>query len=367
VTDRGIGMSAATQARLFQPFVQGGAGTARTFGGTGLGLTISRRLASMMGGSIEVESEVGKGTRMILTLSLAIADPNELPKTGSRQSHGASVALTRSAPTLEQAELEKTLVLLADDHPVNRMLLLRQINALGYAAESANNGVEALEKWESGRFAALITDRNMPEMDGYELARRIRKREAESGRQRTPIIACTANALRGEAEACLEAGMDDYLPKPVQLAELLQKLNQWLPLPKIAVPDGERPRETLPQSGDPYAGVFDSSALAPMTAGLAAAESEILADFQRANDEDAAVLKEAVGRNDLVGISRTSHRMKGAARMVGMKRLAAACERVEDASRANDLAAVKRNLDALYQELTRADDYISSHATASIT
>ena len=137
VTDHGIGMSAETQARLFQPFVQGGAGTARTFGGTGLGLTISRRLAGMMGGSIEIESELGKGTTMILTLTLAVADPSELPKTdsGCNEARARAGFPPRAAPTIQSAELEKTLVLLADDHPVNRMLLLRQINALGYAAE----------------------------------------------------------------------------------------------------------------------------------------------------------------------------------------------------------------------------------------
>jgi CheY-like chemotaxis protein len=134
------------------------------------------------------------------------------------------------APSIAQAETEGTLVLLVDDHPVNRMLLLRQVRTLGYAAETAENGIEALEMWKSGRFGLVITDCHMPQMDGYELARSIRKLESDAGRKRVPIVACTANALQGEAEACLAAGMDDCLVKPVELPQLLEKLEQWLPM-----------------------------------------------------------------------------------------------------------------------------------------
>ena len=141
---------------------------------------------------------------------------------------------SRSAPSVEAAAREGTLVLLADDHPTNRMVLLRQLNSLGYAVDCAGDGAEALRKWASGRFAALVTDCDMPAMNGYELARRIRERESAQAGARVPIIACTANALRGAAEACFAAGMDDYVSKPVHLAELQEKLTQWLPLPDPA-------------------------------------------------------------------------------------------------------------------------------------
>jgi len=122
------------------------------------------------------------------------------------------------------------LVLLVDDHPVNRMVLGKQLNTLGYAAESAQSGLEAIEKWNAGGVGAVITDCNMPEMDGYALAHHIRDTEVRRGERRTPIIACTANALGGEAEKCYAAGMDDYLAKPVALAQLQEKLKQWLPI-----------------------------------------------------------------------------------------------------------------------------------------
>ena len=135
--------------------------------------------------------------------------------------------MRRVAPDIARAQAEGTLALLADDHPTNRSLIVRQINMLGYAAESAENGIAALEKFQSGRFGIVITDCNMPEMNGYELTRRIRELEAASGKKRIPIIACTANALGGEAEICFAAGMDDFLVKPLSLEALRAALGRW--------------------------------------------------------------------------------------------------------------------------------------------
>jgi CheY-like chemotaxis protein/nitrogen-specific signal transduction histidine kinase/CHASE3 domain sensor protein/HPt (histidine-containing phosphotransfer) domain-containing protein len=340
VTDSGIGISPEDQARLFQPFVQAAGETTPRFGGTGLGLTICQRLAKMMGGSIEMISEVGVGTTMILELSLPIADPKELlaPDPGRSPDFVHATRVRRVAPNIARAQSEGTLALLADDHPTNRSLIVRQINMLGYAAESAENGIVALEKWKSGRFGILITDCNMPEMNGYELTRRIRELETASGSKRMPIIACTANALGGEAEICFAAGMDDYLAKPVELNELAKKLDQWLPI--------ARPVEPL-----------DRSVLALFTGGDAAAEREILMDFRRASDEDAAALRRAVDRSNIPEVTTASHRIKGASKMVGAIALAAVCEKIERASRANDLHSVQSNMGAFQEELERLNHY----------
>jgi len=344
VKDTGIGISAQNQRQLFQPFSQAEGDTARRFGGTGLGLVICRRLAGMMGGSVEMVSEPGVGTTMMLTLSLPIAEPKDLPKTApesTRDLLSTTTNMRRLAPSVADAEAEGTLVLLADDHPTNRLLLMRQVNALGYAAESAENGVDALNKWKSGRFGIVITDCNMPEMDGYELARRIRKLESANGGKRTPIVACTANALGGEAEICFAAGMDDYLVKPVELRQLLTKLDQWLPIAEAAAP-------------------LDRSVLGAISGGDAAAEREILMDFRRVNDEDAAMLKEAVAKSDIPQVTRASHRIKGASKMVGAAGLASVCERIESAGRSNDWATVAASMAVFHQELRRLNAYFDS-------
>jgi two-component system, NarL family, sensor histidine kinase EvgS len=340
VTDTGIGISEEDQARLFQPFVQAADEIAPRFGGTGLGLTICKRLAQMMGGSIDMVSEVGVGTTMTLDLSLPIANAKDLPEVDpvGPPDFLRSTMMRRRAPDIASAEAEGTLALLADDHPTNRSLIVKQINLLGYAAESAENGIVALEKWKSGRFGILITDCNMPEMNGYELTRRIRELEATKGDKRIPIIACTANALGGEADNCLAAGMDDYLAKPVQLNELSKKLDHWLPIERPAAP-------------------LDRSALASLTGGDVAAEREILGDFRRVNEEDAAMLRCAIDGTNILDVTTASHRIKGASKMIGAMGLAAVCERLERASRADDWLTVRANMGAFELEMERLNHY----------
>ncbi|MGI8894473.1 MAG: ATP-binding protein [Casimicrobiaceae bacterium] len=346
VQDTGIGISAEGREQLFQPFTQATAETTRQFGGTGLGLAICRRLANLMGGSIETVSELGQGTTMILTLSLPIADPKDLPETdpeNMRDWLSISTRIRRMAPSVAQAETEGTLVLLVDDHPINRMVLLRQLNTLGYATESAENGIEALKKCSSGRFGLIVTDCNMPEMDGYAFARRIRELESERGLTRTPIIACTANALGGEAENCFAAGMDDYLAKPVGLTQLSKKLDHWLPIPHAegfaSAGFVQAPGATAAEAG--AVTPVDPSVLAAISGGDAATERDILLDFRRVNDADAAMLKHAIAKSDSPQVARATHRIKGASRTVGALGLASVCERIEHACRANDWKRVE--------------------------
>lgn len=137
----------------------------------------------------------------------------------------------RAPPDVAQAEAEGTLVLLVDDHPLNRLLMLRQLNLLGYAAEDAEDGVQAFEKWKSGRFRLVLTDCEMPRMDGYDLARSIRTHEAATAGNRTPILACTAHPLAAVAPKCDASGMDACMAKPLSLAGLGEALDKWLPLP----------------------------------------------------------------------------------------------------------------------------------------
>ena len=361
VKDTGIGISAENQQRLFKPFSQAESDTTRQYGGTGLGLTICQRLADMMSGSIEMVSEVGKGTTLFLTLSLPIADPKDLPKVeleDARDLLSTTTRMRRLAPSVAQAEMEGTLVLLADDNPTNRTLLMRQVHALGYAAESAEDGVEAFDLWKSGRFAMVITDCNMPEMDGYELARNIRSFESGNGGARIPIIACTANALSGEAEICFAAGMDDYLVKPIELSQILKKLDLWLPIPETtAAPSATAGKS--PAAATSVAPV-DRSVLAGILGGDAAAERDILIDFQRVNAEDVVVLKRAVATIDIPQVALTSHRIKGASKMVGALALAGVCERIEHASRINDWPTVAADMRVFHREWVRLNAYFES-------
>ncbi len=364
VSDTGIGVSPENQKKLFQPFAQAEADTTRRFGGTGLGLAICRRLAEMMDGAIEMQSKVGKGTTMILTLALPIGDPAQVRSVaGSGQSPTqAALKGRRAAPPVAQAETEGTLVLVVDDHPTNRSLLERQLRALGYAAESAENGVVALERWRSGRYGIVVTDCHMPEMDGYELARAIRAEEAARGTARMPVIACTANALAGEADVCFAAGMDDYLAKPVEMPALAQVLDRWLPLPPDpASGAGDASPVAMPTPRAP----IDAAALAELTGGDRAVERDILQEYRSANDADAVALRDALSQRDLPGIVRAAHRMKGAGRMVGARELAEVCGAIEQAGRGEDMAAVATEEARLTWELDRLNAYLDEAGVMS--
>ncbi|HYW57433.1 MAG TPA: ATP-binding protein [Polaromonas sp.] len=376
VKDTGIGISEEHQQLLFQPFAQADLSITRRYGGTGLGLAICQRLASLMGGSIQMFSQPGVGTTMVLELSLPIADPASLvpAESGANQRNTFTDAATRrKAPETSVAEAEGTLVLLVDDHPTNRSLLTRQLNLLGYASESANNGVEALGLWNSGRFSLILTDCNMPEMDGYELARTVRRLEAVRGSTRCPIVACTANALGGEAEVCQEAGMDDYLVKPVELKQLQGKLDRWLPLPlpTIAAIAGGVDATAVTAgsflSASPTPLPIDHAALARMSEGDAKLEREIFLEFQRANQEDTRLLRQAVTAGCYEEVARVAHLIKGAAAMVGAVRLANLCENIERAAQAKNAEAVARDTKELEQEVKVLDNYFAGFIGQVVT
>ena len=361
VKDTGIGVSLEDQRRLFQPFSQIDADAQRgRAAGTGLGLTICRRLAAMMGGAVDMVSEPGKGTTMILTLSLKVADPDDLRRIDpavERERVRSSARLRRLPPTTEEAERERTLVLVVDDHPTNRMLLVRQVLALGYAAESAENGVLGLKEWTTGRFGMIVTDCNMPEMDGYEMTRAIRRIEEKERLKRTPIVACTANALGGEAEICFAAGMDDYLVKPVELVQMLEKLDQWLPIPgeenmPVHAPvTSPRVETSLP---------VDRSVLAKISGGDASTERDILTDFRRVNDEDAAALDRAVAATDGAQVTHSAHRMLGASKMVGAPAFASVCEAIEHAGREGDWTTITASMEPFHVERNRLNTYLDT-------
>ena len=339
VRDTGIGIPAERQERLFQPFEQADIDLASRVSGTGLGLAISRRLARLMGGEVSMSSEPGKGTTLFLALTVMPADPAEVAQ--------ASVAVpptrpvppisNRTRPTpLRHPGSEAPLVLVVDDHPINRMVMSKQLHTLGYAPEDVESGAEALDQWASGRFALVLTDCNMPRMSGYELARHIREREAGRGLRRTPIVACSANVIGGAREACLAAGMDDYIAKPTRLLALADIMHRWLPLPARSgdAPSVEDKFEST--NGADTNATLDTRVLHGLSNGDAAVEQRTLAHFRKINDADAVLLMDAVARAHLASIAHLAHRIKGACRFVGATGLAAASEALERAGNAGD-------------------------------
>ena len=218
VSDTGIGISGDRLANLFQKFEQADASTTRRYGGTGLGLAICRELAGLMGGAIEAVSNVGQGTTFVVTLPLPwIGASVVLPTPPAVESHAA-----------EASACSELRVLAAEDNTVNQLVLKTLLHQIGIDPVIVENGVQAVEAWERDTWDVILMDVQMPLMDGPTATGVIRMREAAEGRARTPIVALTANAMAHQVAEYLGAGMDSFVPKPIEVGRLFEALQQVL-------------------------------------------------------------------------------------------------------------------------------------------
>jgi len=211
VTDTGIGIPAQDR----EPFTQLDDGSDRAHGGTGLGTTIVRELVRRLDGKVWVESEPGRGSRFHVLLPLPVRR-DDGPAPENDDSH-------RGDEVGERTPLD---ILLVEDNPINQTVVKEILEGLGHRVTVAENGGEGVERWAAGRFDVILMDAQMPGMDGYAAAREIRRREKENGREAIPIVALTAHATDEDRAACLAAGMDDYLTKPLSIDELDRTLRR---------------------------------------------------------------------------------------------------------------------------------------------
>lgn len=474
VTDNGIGMTPAVQARLFQPFAQGETSTTRRYGGTGLGLTICKRLVEVFEGRIDVTSAPGEGSTFTVTLPIgedtggllpdqpdlselyclvvaaddsqaqdwcvylehagaraeAFADREQAERklaqltlqnavfvlekpsaslqqwrgelalytpaavvaveVGHRRSpqllcpgfavlegepvfrrpllHAVALATGReelvSGETIEfqiaPGKVETTLdqkptidqgcsIIVAEDNEVNQKVILRQLALLGFMAEVVSNGREALEVWRKGGRGLLLTDLDMPEMDGYELTAAIRKEEGAS--KQLPIVALTANAFHEDAKRCRDAGMDDYLSKPIVLEELKATLDKWLP-------ESNRPAtpicgtSTPTSDGTTASEILDISVLTGLVGDDPEVIAELVHDFLRSLEQGKTQLRQAVATADWLTAGAVAHRLKSSSRAVGALALGECCERLERAGKAGDGAIVEKAFPEFEKEVS---------------
>jgi CheY-like chemotaxis protein len=225
VKDTGIGIPEDKLSSLFESFTQVDASTTRKYGGTGLGLTISNQLAQLMGATgLQVESELGKGSCFWFEFPTVV--PENPPETWLEEN---PVEAYSRKPVEPSADGPKRRVLLVEDNAVNQVVAQTLIEADGFEVEIANDGQEALGKLTAhpGEFVVVFMDCQMPVMDGYTATRAIRNGDGGGVYKTVPIVAMTANAMQGDREKCIEAGMDDYISKPIDAGVLAEKLAKW--------------------------------------------------------------------------------------------------------------------------------------------
>jgi PAS domain S-box-containing protein len=329
VQDTGIGMAPEDIDRLFQPFTQVESSASRRRGGTGLGLAISKRIVDLMGGRIGMESAPGKGSLFWFELELAVA---EAPAAGAERfcpDAPADAAVSATAPPAKV--LDRPLrILVAEDHDINRRLVMFMLESLGHRADFAGNGLEAVDAWQRFDHDVILMDCQMPEMDGFEATREIRRRELARGplpARRVRIIALTANALKGDRERCLAAGMDGYVTKPFTMRNLETALERDDP---DGTATGERP-------GD----VLDTARLEQLCDDLGEGDvCSVAGDFLSDLPALLGQIRRRADAGDLPELMRNAHSLQGISLTFGLRRLHAACLDLENAAKdgAQDLS-----------------------------
>lgn len=306
VKDTGIGIPNESMHRIFHPFEQADSSTSRHFGGSGLGLAICRHLIEAMGGKLGVESRVGLGSRFWFSVPCA-------PQPGKRNSVPVRAPIPEATAS---SEGRGGRILLVEDNEVNQHLVVTFLRRRGFEVMAAFNGIEALNIFRDHEFDVVLMDAHLPEMDGFEATRRLRQGEAGKRGTRVPILALTASAIKGEREKCLNAGMNDYLTKPVDLDQLEKAVRGYLGEQQTTAPAQEKSVVTPTRSKRPHD--LDEDLY-----------QDLVAIFLKITPDRIKDLRLAIEKNDHKAAGRMAHTMKSSAAQLGLDELAAVCKRME--------------------------------------
>lgn len=318
VIDTGIGIPLDKQGAIFEKFQQADTSTSRIYGGTGLGLSITKQLTELMGGTISLKSKEGVGTTFTLSIPMKIYNDEKMPDSHTK-GQGENTLMNVSSK-----------ILIVDDHPVNLLYMRKTLRNLGFnSVDEALSGVQAIELFKKNKdYDLVLMDCQMPEMSGYEASENIRKLIIDENITNPVIIAVTADAMQGAKEKCLQAGMNDYITKPIDKNALKKLLADWLPEVAINKNVDEFSNDNMAHNlkSDDIS-IFDWSRLREFTDGDQEEENAIIKIFIDALVTDLQHLQASFDQKDFKEWDSWVHKLYGACSHIGANSMAIACDK----------------------------------------
>jgi PAS domain S-box-containing protein len=349
VTDTGIGIPPHRIDRLFQPFSQLDSSMTRKYGGTGLGLVISKRLSEMLGGKIGVESRQGKGTTFWFT---AVFEKRA----------AISETIPEKIKTCSKVNFQGLRVLVVDDDEINQVVAQGILGSAGCRVELFSRGKAAIEALETGVYDVILMDVQMPEMDGFETSAAIRQREKTTLRRRTPIVALTAQVGKAETERCRAVGMDACLSKPVDTNVIFDAIANVLAFSEQA---GLQAAELKSEIAAASIDVFNPADLWDRVGGDAATFDKLLKMFQTQAPQHAAAMQNALDSGNAEQLRKEAHSFRGAAANMSAGNIAGLAGRIENSAARGELELIGPIMDLLHNELERLHHEFSVLAAAT--
>ncbi|NHZ80489.1 PAS domain S-box protein [Massilia sp. CCM 8695] len=361
VCDNGIGLTPEQTAKLFQSFQQADTSTTREYGGTGLGLAICKQLAQLMGGDVGVESHPGSGSCFWFTARVGKLDPAAVGDHGGRGRDGSAAG---ARPPGQDALLRGARILLVEDNVFNQQIALEMLEEAGCVVCLAQNGLEALDLLAKTGFDCVLMDVQMPVMDGLQATRLIRLDPRLAGLR---VLAMTANATSEDRERCMQAGMDDFISKPIQPAVLCEAVARWLPLrlpPAAAPPAAPSQPGFRTVAGDPE--VIDLTVLAKLLSYNQDKVRKFAFKFLQTTQAGFDEMETALAAGDIGRVRELGHRIKSSARTVGAMGMGELCLRLENlahGSPASERAEARALVAQLWPLLAQITEQIMQNTT----
>ncbi len=366
IIDEGIGIPKEKISYLFQPFSQIDGSYTRKFGGTGLGLAISKQFINLMGGEINVESELGKGSRFYFNIKLNAPKDKAIRNTSGRLKRITKIEDEVQTESKEDAKIKKEVrskykLLLAEDNFINQKVALRILSDAGYKTDAVTNGKAAFEAVNSNSYNLVLMDIQMPEYDGFSGTKMIRNIPNE--KKDIPILAITAHALAGDKEKCLEAGMNDYLSKPIIADQMIRMIDFWIlkSNPVEIIKSNDEPTSKTTE-GKP---IFNFEHFESMSGEDKEFQVDLLISYFDDVEDRMKKLIESINSNDSVRVIAEAHTIKGASYSVGATKVGDEAYAIEISGKHNDLINAQSRIDSLKKAIEETRDTLKGYLTVS--